>query len=496
MRRAFLLLFAAACGDPSMMRSPRVEPFAPPIAAGPERATGANTEDYHDWGRNPWIDAKRDHLSTFAADVDTASYTIARKKLEAGTLPPAASVRVEEWVNYFRYAFPAPKDGSVFSVQLDAAPNPFAADREVLRVALATPEKPASERLPANLVFLVDVSGSMDEPDKLPLARQALKTLTEHLNEHDTVAIVTYAGDSRVILPRTSIDHRDQILAAIDHVEAGGSTAMAHGLDTAYEIAAANLEPGTISRVIVCTDGDANVGPHSFEDMLKIIEARARAGVTLTTVGFGMGNYKDTTMEQLADKGNGASFYIDSPAAAERIFGEELTSTLEVAAKDVKLQVDFDPDVVARYRLIGYEDRDVADQDFKNDAVGGGQVGWGHQVTAMYEVQLARQGAPLATLHVRHKVPNGETSTEDVFAMPSPPAASMADAPADLRFAFAVAAFADVMRGGTDAKGWSLDGIRALADGASAGSSDRRELVSLIDRARQLRGAPVTAIAR
>jgi len=412
-----------------------------------EPSTG---EDYHDWGKNPWIDANRDHLSTFAADVDTASYTIARRKLEEGGLPPPASVRVEEWVNYFRYAFPAPANGSNFSVAMDAAPHPFVDGRYVLRVAVATPDKAPSQREPANLVFLVDVSGSMNEPDKLPLVKKSLAILTQNLNEHDTVALVTYAGDSRIILPRTGVDHRDKILAAIDHLEPGGSTAMASGLDTAYEIAAASLKPGTVSRVIVCTDGDANVGPHSHEEMLKIIESRAKAGVTLSTIGYGMGNYKDNAMEQLADKGYGNNYYIDSIAAAQRVFGEQLTATLEVAAKDVKLQVDFDPTLVSRYRLIGYENRDVKDEDFRNDKVGGGQVGWGHQVTALYEVQLAQPGHPLGLVRIRHKAPEGSDSTEETFAMAAAPAATMADAAPDLRFAFAVAAFADVLRGGTE----------------------------------------------
>ncbi|HTR53861.1 MAG TPA: von Willebrand factor type A domain-containing protein [Kofleriaceae bacterium] len=459
-------------------------------------ATPFSTEDYHDWGKNPWIDTAEDHLSTFAADVDTASYTIARKKLEGGELPPPASVRVEEWVNYFHYAFPLPAGDSHFSAVIDAAPNPFDSRRAVLRVGVATPAKAPGERLPANLVFLVDVSGSMDEPDKLPLAKQALRVLVDHLNAHDTVALVTYAGGSRVILPRTSIDYKDKILAAIDQLESNGSTAMAAGLDTAYEIAAQSLKPGTTSRVIVCTDGDANVGPHSYEDLLKIIDGHARQGVTLSTIGFGMGNYKDTTMEQLADKGNGNNYYIDSPAAAERIFGEQLTSTLEVAAKDVKLQFDFDPQVVARYRLIGYENRAVADKDFKNDQVGGGQVGWGHQVTAMYEVELAHAGLPLGTLHIRHKAPDAQSSVEDTFAMAAPPADSLAGAAKDLQFAFAVAALADVLRGNADAQGWSLDAIRSLAADAAGSDPDRRELLGLIDRARKLRTSTVAAVAR
>ncbi|MGE5185658.1 MAG: YfbK domain-containing protein [Acidobacteriota bacterium] len=457
----------------------------------------AGTEDYHDWGKNPWIDAKLDHLSTFAADVDTASYTIGRRKLEEGGLPPPASVRVEEWVNYFKYAFPPAREGSAFSVAMEAAPHPFVDGRYVLRVGVATRDKAPAEREPANLVFLVDVSGSMDEPDKLPLAKQSLKILVDHLNEHDSVALVTYAGDSRVILPRTSIDHKDRILGAIDHLEPGGSTAMASGLDTAYEIAAGNLKPGTVSRVIVCTDGDANVGPHSHDEILKIIEGRAKQGVTLSTIGFGMGNYKDTLMEQLADKGYGNSYYIDSPAAAHRIFAEQLTSTLEVAAKDVKLQVDFDPSRVARYRLIGYENRDVKDEDFKNDAVGGGQVGWGHQVTAMYELELAAGAAPgpLGLVRIRHKAPEGDTSTEETFAMVSAPAASLATSTSELRFAFAVAAFADVLRDNPDAKGFSLDQIRALAVDSAGADKDRAELVNLIDRARKLRGSAAMATA-
>jgi Ca-activated chloride channel family protein len=239
----------------------------------------------------------------------------------------------------------------------------------------------------------------------------------------------------------------------------------------------------------VLSDGDANVGPHSFQDLLKIIEERAKAGVALSTIGFGMGNYKDTTMEQLADKGNGNNYYIDSLDAAKRVFAEQLTSTLEVAAKDVKLQVEFDPAQVSRYRLLGYENRDVKDQDFRKDAVTGGQVGWGHQVTALYEVELtaaakARPGS-LGTIRIRHKQPEADAATESAFAMAGSPAASLAAAPADLRFAFAVAAFADVLRGGAQ---WSLDDIRTHAASAATGDKDRTELLALIDKARSLRG--------
>ncbi|MBA3540197.1 MAG: von Willebrand factor type A domain-containing protein, partial [Deltaproteobacteria bacterium] len=311
---------------------------SPTSVARASDATGA--EDYKDWGKNPWVDTSKDHLSTFAADVDTASYTIMRRKLTEGTLPPAASVRVEEYLNYFRYAFPAPAAGSPFAVVMDAAPSPFIADRYVLRVGVATRAKTLAERKPAHLVFLVDVSGSMASPDKLGLAQKSLRILTNNLTARDTVSLVTYAGSTRVVLPPTGLEHKDQIIAAIDELGAGGSTAMASGLDLAYEQAMKGLTPHTVSRVIVLSDGDANVGPTGHEKLLQIIESRAKAGVTLSTIGFGRGNYKDTAMEQLANKGNGNNFYIDSLAAAKKVFQEQLGATLEVVAKDVKLQVD------------------------------------------------------------------------------------------------------------------------------------------------------------
>jgi Ca-activated chloride channel family protein len=469
--RLLLLSLLAACGGRYYERAMGGAP-APTQIAGERPSTG---EDYQDYGKNPWVDASKDHLSTFAADVDTASYAIARRKLQGGELPPAASVRVEEWVNYFKYGFPAASaETTPFAVVMDATASPF-----------EPKEKTAGERKPSSLVFLVDVSGSMDQPDKIDLAKKSLHVLTQNLTDRDSVAIVTYAGDSRVVLPMTSVDHRGAIDQAIDSLHVGGSTAMASGIDLAYEQAIKTVRPGAISRVIVCTDGDANVGAHSHEEMLKLIETRAKAGVTLSTIGFGMGNYKDALMEQLADKGNGNNYYIDSFEMAKRVFAEQLTSTLEVAAKDVKLQVDFDPARVSRYRLIGYENRDLKDSDFRKDEVGAGQVGWGHQVTALYEVELADPAlAPLATVRIRHKQPDGDSAVETAFAMPAAPTADFAKASPDLQFAFAVAAFADVMRGGAT---WPLEDIRKIAND-NASNNDRKELVSLIDKAMGLRG--------
>jgi Ca-activated chloride channel family protein len=451
-----------------------------------------NAEAYHDYGKNPWVEAAKDHLSTFAADVDTASYTITRRKLNEGTLPPAAGVRVEEFVNYFRYAFPPPAEGTPFSVVMQAAPSPLQPGRHILRVGVATKEKSVDERKPAHLVFLVDVSGSMASPDKLDLAKQSLRILTNNLKDGDTVAIVTYAGETRLVIKPTGLEHKAEILAAIDDLRAEGSTGMASGIDIAYQQAMQGLRPGAISRVIVCTDGDANVGPHTHEEILKIIEGRAKEGVTLSTIGFGMGNYKDDMMEQLADHGNGNNFYIDSLSAAKKVFQEQLGSTLEVVAKDVKLQVDFDPELVARYRLVGYENRDIADNDFRNDRVDAGEVGAGHQVTALYELELTAKGkqasAPIATLRVRHKAPNGEKATEAAFPMIGGPIGAFEGAPADFRFAFAVAAFADVLRGGQDAEHWNLTQIRDMAKAAAGTDADRKELVGLIDKAIAIKG--------
>jgi len=449
-------------------------------------------EQYKDYGTNPWVDAEKDRLSTFAADVDTASYTLARRKLLEGSLPVKASVRVEEFVNYFTYKFPEPTASTPFAVVMEAAPSPLSPGRHILRVGVATKAKAAYERKPASLVFLVDVSGSMRGPDRLDLAKQSLRILTNNLIDGDTVSLVTYAGSSRVILPPTGLQHKAQILTAIDELQSGGSTAMGSGIDLAYAQAAKGLRPGAVSRVIVLSDGDANVGSHTHDEILKIIAGRVKEGVTLSTIGFGVGNYHDQTMEQLANKGNGNNFYIDSVDAAKKVFQEQIGATLEVVAKDAKFQVDFDPKLVSRYRLVGYENRDVADTDFRNDQVDAGEIGAGHQVTAMYEVELTAEGkqsgAPLGGVRIRHKAPDGVKATEAAFPMAGGPAVSFANASADFRFAFATAAFADVLRGGQDADHWSLAQIRDLAKSSAGESKDRREMVSLIEKTMTLTG--------
>jgi Ca-activated chloride channel family protein len=492
-----------------MKEAPKAEEAkagAPSGVMGPADMAPApepNSEGYKDYGVNAWVDTARDHLSTFAADVDTASYTIARRKLTEGVLPPEAAVRVEEFVNYFEYAYAAPDGARPFSVGIDAAPSPFNPGRHIVRVGVSTKARSVAERKPANLVFLVDVSGSMTSSDKLDLAKRSLRILVDNLKDGDTVSLVTYAGSTRVVLERTGLDKKNEILAAIEDLTAGGSTAMASGIELAYQQALRGLEGDAISRVIVLSDGDANVGNTSHEEILAAIASKVREGVTLSTVGFGMGNYKDETMEQLANKGNGNNYYIDTLSQAKRVFQEQLGGTLEVVAKDVKLQVDFDPRQVARYRLVGYENRNIADDDFRVDAVDAGEIGAGHQVTAVYEVELKETitadvtaDDALLTVRVRHKAPEGKEASEAAFGFTSRQLGERFDAAsADFRFAFAVAAFAEVLRGSEDAEHWSLAEIRAIADAAAGGDPDRQELVALIDQAISLRGTAKTAMA-
>jgi Ca-activated chloride channel family protein len=306
--RSVALVLLAACGSYKSASYVNSGGYVASPSPGSIATDMQSGESYTDWGKNPWVETSKDHLSTFAADVDTASYTIARRKLNEGTLPPKESVRVEEFMNYFSYSFAPPQSGSPFSVIMDAAPSPLATGHHILRVGVATKAKTQAERKPAHLVFLVDVSGSMSSADKIRLAQKSLRILTENLGPRDSVSLVTYAGSTRVVLEPTGMENRDKIFAAIDELTAGGSTAMASGLDLAYEQATKGLLPGAISRVIVLSDGDANVGPQGHESHLRIIADRAKKGVTLSTIGFGMGNYKDSEMEQLANKGNGNNY--------------------------------------------------------------------------------------------------------------------------------------------------------------------------------------------
>ncbi|MFO0554723.1 MAG: von Willebrand factor type A domain-containing protein [Polyangiaceae bacterium] len=455
----------------------------------------SSTEDYKDYGVNPFVDTAKDKLSTFAIDVDTASYSISRRKLNEGALPPQAAVRVEEFVNAFDYGYEGPKDNKPFHVELAAAPSPFNAQQHLLRVGLQAKRTQHGQRMPAHLVYLVDTSGSMQSPDKIGLVKESLRLLTDNLQQGDTVAICTYAGDTREVLAPTGIDKRSTILDAIDQLTAGGGTAMSSGIDTAYSLASKTLVKGHINRVIVLSDGDANIGPSSHEEILRQIEQYKAQGITLSTVGFGDGNYKDTMMEQLADKGDGNYSYIDSSDQARKVFGEALDGMLEVVARDVKVQVEFDPSLVQRYRLIGYENRDVADNSFRDDKVDGGEVGAGHSVTALYAIELAPQAKPgsLVTVRVRYKLEAGGQAEEISVPMATESFASrFDDAPRSFRLAAAIAGFADALRGAKGAPG--LDQVREVAGKAAGQSADEAELVGLVDKAISLGGAGSVAV--
>jgi len=462
-----------------------------PTAHFPAEPLAGNTEQYTGHGVNPFVTAAEDRLSTFSIDVDTASYTLARRKLLEGTPPPREAVRVEEFLNYFRYTYPEPA-GAPLAVHLDAAPSPLTPGRHLLRVGVQGKRLSISERKPAHLTFLVDVSGSMQSPDKLPLAKRSLRMLVDNLRDGDTVALVTYAGGVKLALPPTGLEHKALIHAAIEDLTAGGSTAMSSGIQLAYQQAMKQLDGSSISRVLILSDGDANVGPSSHEEILQLIRGHVKEGITVTTVGFGMGNYKDTLMEQFADQGNGNHYYVDSLLQARRIFQEQLGGTLEVIAQDVKLQVEFDPAQVARYRLVGYENRDIADRDFRNDKVDAGEIGSGHTVTALYELELKPgAGEGLATVRLRAKRPRGETASERTYRFPARAlAASFPEASGDLRFATAVMGAAELLRRSPHAERWSFDRVLDIARGATpAGNAEREEFVSLLERARTLMGS-------
>jgi Ca-activated chloride channel family protein len=458
----------------------------PPAPPQPD-PQGSEAYDHHDV--NKLTLTKDDHESTFAIDVDTASYTIARRKILEGSAVPTDAVRVEEFVNYFHYDYEGPGADRPFAVHMEAAPSPYSAGRYFLRVGVQGKTVAKRERKRSHLVFLVDVSGSMQSADKLPLAQRALRILVDNLNENDTVSLVTYAGATRVVLAPTNASERAKIESAIDELTAGGSTAMGSGLELAYDLAAKQLTPDSETRVIVLSDGDANVGNTTHEDILKTIHGHVKEGVTLSTVGFGMGNYKDNLMEQLADKGNGVSYYIDGLSEAKRVFQEKLAGTLEVIAQDVKIQVDFDPKVVTAYRLVGYENRDIRDQDFRDDKVDAGEIGAGHAVTAVYEVELAagaQTNPNLATVRIRAKKPRGKEAAEYTYPFardllrPSFDAAS-----ADFRFASAVVGFAEILRKSPYADGWTLDKVLSIARAAApAANAERQEFLTLVGKAK------------
>ncbi|HEX6827430.1 MAG TPA: VWA domain-containing protein [Burkholderiales bacterium] len=449
-------------------------------------------------------------VSTFGVDVDTGAYANVRRMLLAGRLPPRDAVRVEEMINYFDYAYPRPEGtGAPFRVQTEIAPAPWNPRTHLLRIGIQGEDISRDRLPPANLVFLVDVSGSMMPPEKLPLLKSALKLLTQRLRPEDRVSLAVYAGASGVVLEPTPGDRHGAILAAIEQLQAGGSTNGGAGIRLAYALAEKAFIPEGINRVILATDGDFNVGTVSFEALKDLVAEKRKGGVSLTTLGFGTGNYNDRLMESLADVGNGNYHYIDTLNEARKVLDEEMASTLYVIARDVKLQIEFNPRVVAEYRLIGYENRVLQREDFANDQVDSGDIGAGHRVTALYEIALQGSGGErieplrygadkpqsakgadeLAFLRIRYKRPAEEQSR--LLERPIRSSAmnpDLASASPAFRFAAAVAGFGQMLRGGQHTGPLTFPEVERLARGA--GQPDpygyRAEFVKLVRLAQAL----------
>ena len=436
-----------------------------------------DTATYDKVEENPFLPASGNPLSTFSIDVDTASYSNVRRFINSGSLPPKDAVRIEEMINYFTYNYREPEGDKPFSIDLDATSCPWEPTHRLVRIGLKGREVANEKRPPSNLVFLLDVSGSMTPAERLPLVKQAMRLLVDKLTENDRVAIVIYAGGSGLALNSTPGNEKEKILRALEELEAGGSTNGAEGIELAYKVAADNFIKGGVNRVILATDGDFNVGVTNQGDLIRLIEAKAKTGVFLSVLGVGTDNLKDSTMQKLADKGNGNYAYLDSVDEARKVLVQQINGTLMTIAKDVKIQVEFNPARVASYRLIGYEKRLLRKEDFNNDKVDAGEIGAGHTVTALYEIVPAGAGAtdpaasvppvdPLkyqspspataattdskassetVTVKLRHKKPDGDVSelTERSF---TDNGSKFENAAPDLKFAAAVAEFGMLLR--------------------------------------------------
>ncbi|MBK5570060.1 VWA domain-containing protein [Ensifer sp. SSB1] len=489
---------------------------APTVQEDLVAAPQENRERFGKAESNPVKSAATDPVSTFSIDVDTASYAFVRRSLMEGQMPERDSVRVEEMVNYFPYDWPRPESaGAPFKATVTLTPTPWNGGTRLMHVAIKGYDVVPAEAPKANLVFLIDVSGSMDEPDKLPLLKGAFRLLVEKLKPEDTVSIVTYAGDAGTVLEPTAVKDKAKILAAIDTLQPGGSTAGAEGIDAAYALAEKAFVKGGVNRIMLATDGDFNVGPSSDEDLKRLIEDKRKSGIFLSVLGFGRGNYSDALMQTIAQNGNGTAAYIDTLAEAQKTLVEEAGSSLFPIAKDVKLQVEFNPAAIAEYRLIGYETRALKREDFNNDKVDAGDIGSGHSVTAIYEVtpkgspavlnddlryataekpaaEATGNSGELAFLKIRYKKPDGDKSeliTTPVTEANAVPA--LADASEDVRFSVAVAAFGQKLSAVSALADYSYDSVIDLA--AAAKGADpfgyRAEFVNLVRLAKGLGGS-------
>ncbi len=482
--------------------TPVPQPDSTPVQVNPGSITlnPPNSAPYHDvffqaHGTNPFIDTEDDPLSTFGMDVDTASYTVTRRYLRDGFLPPPEAVRVEEFINAFDYNYTPPNDDT-FAIHLESAPSKFGEGKrlQLLRIGIQGHIIPDTDRKNAKLTFVIDVSGSMSLETRLELVKKALRLLVDQLRDGDEIGIVIYGTTARVLLPHTRNVNREHILAAIDLLTPEGATNAEEGLRLGYQLAFDNFGEDYINRVILCSDGVANIGITGADGILAKIEKYVEAGIYLTTVGFGMGNYNDTLMEQLANNGNGSYAYVDTLDEARRIFVENLTGTLQVIAKDAKVQVEFNPETVSRFRLLGYENRRLAHEDFRDDDVDAGEIGSGHSVTALYEIKLLSEGVvgKLATVSIRHEDPDTSDVTEvstEIFA--SDLKDTFEESSISFQLAASVAEFAEILRDSYWAQQGNLNAVESTLEQIlplpHQRTSQQAELIALVREAIRLK---------
>ncbi len=496
---------------PQVAETESMPVMPPPDGEIPQEAPDLSQEDYNLIRDNPFQLVRTEPLSTFALDVDSGAYSNVRRFLDDGQLPPADAVRLEEMINYFTYDYPAP-DNQPFAINTELSQAPWQPQHQLLRIGIKGKEIENEALPPSNLVFLFDVSGSMNDPDKLPLLKSAFRLLVNELRPEDRVSIVVYAGAAGLVLPSTSGAEKETILAALDNLEAGGSTAGGEGIELAYQEAAENFLDNGNNRIILATDGDFNVGMSSDAELIRLIEQKREQDIFLTVLGFGTGNLKDAKMEQLANNGNGNYAYIDNILEAKKVLVTEMGGTLLTLAKDVKIQVEFNPAQVQAYRLLGYENRLLAAQDFNDDTKDAGELGAGHTVTALYEIVPVGVDSPvelptvddlkyqetqpnsgnfageLLQLKLRYKPPTGDNSEliTQAIANDSKP---LDQASLDFRFAAAVAEFGMLLRDSPYRGESSFDQVLELAQGSKGADPEgyRSEFIQLVKTAQALK---------
>ncbi|WP_299453057.1 VWA domain-containing protein [uncultured Microscilla sp.] len=481
---------------------------APPTSSLAEDAPPPKNLEKKPVNDNTFLSVKTAPLSTFSIDVDNASYSRARKSINNGQLPNVGSVRVEEFINYFKYQYKQPKGKHPFSVNTEVAKCPWNPKNHLVHIGLQGKRLDNRKLKPSNLVFLIDVSGSMNAPDKLPLLRKAFKMLVNNLGEEDRVAIVAYAGNAGLVLPATQGTDKQKIMEALDRLQLGGSTAGGAGIKLAYKIAKQNFIKEGNNRIILATDGDFNVGASSDQAMQSLIEEKRKEGVFITVLGLGMGNYRDSKMEIIADKGNGNYYYLDNLNEAYKVFGKDLKGTLFTIAKDVKIQVEFNPSIVKSYRLIGYENRLLANRDFRDDTKDAGEIGAGHTVTALYEVTLHSNPQTVAVdqdqipanfqatqfnnqqlmnVRLRYKKPEGNTGIETNQIITTNHQ-SVDETSNNFRFSAAVASFGMLLKNSQHKGSSTFQTVLTLAKGAKGKDKNqyRVEFIDLVQKASQI----------